>query len=401
MKNKFNYNIIVFVVVAILIVTAWFSVDMITGLKIAAKDLLNGGTVDEFIDDVDATSKKYNHRYDMIDIFSLTYLTTDTRYLQKDSDTIVRMDNHYLSYDYATATNEVIEKTADSCLKLSQFCKSQNIPFLYTYAPQKQYFGTFPQYVENAARIEGDLLVDALRKRKVDTLSLAESMVKEGVDTEKAYFITDHHWTAETGFWAATKIAQRLNGNYGFKYDTKNHKLENYNVKVYEDWFLGSIGKKTGRFFTPLGVDDISLITPKFDTNLEVTAKGVTRKGAFADTIIYKEKIETKSLHTQNPYAAYSGGDFPVQVIENKNATNDQTVLVIRDSFACTVTPFLALDAKTTYAVDLRESLHGNAVIKSVSEFIKQNKVDYVCVLYSGLPTKAGGTAIAQHYEFN
>lgn len=401
MKRKFNYNIIVFVVVAALIVGGWFSSDMIKGLKNSVKAFVKEPSLSTFVDNVDSASKKYSYRYAAVDIHSLSYRITGTKVVKKNSDTVVRMNNDYLSYDYATVSDEVIRDTADSCAALSDFCKSAGIPFMYIYAPQKQYFGEFPEYVENTARKEGDQFVSELRKRNVNVLSLAEKMIEQDMKMEDSYFITDHHWTPETGFWAAGEICKKLNSDYGFEWDSKITDISNYNTKVYEDWFLGSQGKKTGRFFTPLGVDDITLITPKFETDLSVKDKGKVRTGKFENTIIGLNKIETKGLHTYNPYAAYSLGDFAEQTIENNLATNNTKILVIRDSYACAVTPFIALTSKSMRVLDLRKDLHGEACIDSVSEYINEYQPDYVMVLYSGLASAESGTKMAQHFEFN
>ncbi len=397
--KKIHFNIIIFVLVALLVIGGWFSEDMFLGLKNTAKALKNDRDVTACIQGVDNNSKKYSWRYLSVDVHSLSYLVTNTRSLKKGSDTVVRMDNNYLAYDYATLQDNVIEQTADYCAKLSDFCKNNDTPFMYIYAPQKQYFGTYPTGNENTNRSEGERFVSALRKRNVNTLSLAEKMIEQGKEMEDCYFITDHHWTPETGFWATGEICQKLNTDYGFNYDSKVTDINNYNVKVYKNWFLGSQGKKTGRFFTPLGVDDISLITPKFATDLSVK-DSTERTGEFEDTVIIKEKIETKSLHQLNPYAAYSGGDFAIQTIENNNNPTGEKILIIRDSYACSVTPFLSLTTKSMHILDLRTGLHGSACVNSVSQYITQYQPDYVLVLYSGLSSINAGTGMSLHFDF-
>ncbi len=401
MKKKFNYNIIVFVVVSVFIVGGWCSMDMLKGLKNSVTSFVKEPSLSTFIKNVDESAKKYNFRYESVDIYSLSYMATGTRVVTKGSDTIVRMNNDYLAYDFVAVSDDIISQTADNCAQLSDFCNEKDIPFMYVYAPRKAYFGQFPEYVENTAREEGEKFVAALRERNINTLSVAEKMIEKKISMEDAYFITDHHWLPEIGFWVNEEICKKLATDYGFEYDKKATDISNYDVKKYEDWFLGSQGKKTGSFFTPLGIDDISLITPKFQTSLSVKDRGNVRTGSFENTILALDKIKTKSLHTQNPYAAYSGGDFAVQTIENHNNPDGKKLLVIRDSFACTVTPFLSLTAGSVHVLDLRKSLHGDAAIDSVSQYIKNYNPDYVVVLYSGLASQKAGKEIAQHYQFN
>ena len=402
MKRKFNYNIIVFVVVSLLIVSSWCSKPILKGTKDAVKNFINDPSLEKFISDIDKASKEYKYKYDAVDIHSLSYLITDNGYMQKGSDHIVRMDNGYLAYDYVTIQNDdVIKDTALSCAKLSDFCKESDIPFMYIYAPQKQYFGEYPLGRENTSREEGEKFVKYLRENGVNTLSLAEKMIEQNIKMEEAYFITDHHWTPETGFWATGEICKKLNSDYGFKYNPDYIDIANYDVKKYEDWFLGSQGKKAGQFFTPLGLDDISLITPKFETEVQVKDRRGTKNGTLADAVYETYRIEEKNLHGQNPYATYSGGDFAEQIIVNKKATNNQKIVIVRDSFACTVTPFLALNVSEIRILDIRNGMHGKDCIQSVSKYIKEHNPDYAMVLYSGLTAHNGGRSVAQHYKFN
>lgn len=400
--KRFNYNIIVFAVVAILIIVSWTSGDIFDDTKAAAKQYKKDTSLENFIENIDAASKEYKYKYEAVDIHSLTYLINDNRYMQKGSDHIVRMDNGYLAYDYVTIQNDdVIKDTALSCAKLSDFCKELNIPFMYIYAPQKQYFGEYPLGRENTSQEEGEKFVKYLRENGVNTLSLAEKMIDQNFKMEEAYFITDHHWTPETGFWATGEICKKLNSDYGFKYNPDYIDITNYDVKKYEDWFLGSQGKKAGRFFTPLGIDDISLITPKFETEVQVKDRRGTKNGTLVDAVYELHRIEEKNLHGQNPYATYSGGDFAEQIIINKKATNDQKIVIVRDSFACTVTPFLALNVAEIRILDIRSGMHGKDCIASVSEYIKEHNPDYAMVLYSGLASNNAGQSVAQHYKFN
>lgn len=400
MKRKFNYNIIVFVLASVLIILSWFSEDIREDTKKAVKDFIKEPSLEKLVDDIDKASKEYKYKYEAVDIYSLSYLITNTRYMEKGEDTIVRMDNGYLAYDYRSVSDNIIEQTAQSCAKLNNFCKKINIPFMYVYAPQKQYFGEYPIGNENTNRAEGEKFVKALRNNGVNTLSLAEKMIEQNMKMEDAYFITDHHWTPETGFWAAGEICKKLNSDYDFDYDAAKTDINNYDIKVYEDWFLGSQGKKTGRFFTPLGIDDISLITPKFETKVEIKDRRGTKTGTLEDVVFEKYRIEQKALHTQNPYAVYSGGDFAEQVIINKKATNNKKIVIVRDSFACTVTPFLALNVSEIRILDIRKGMHGKACIESVSKYIKTHSPDYAMILYSGITAHNGGKDVAQHFVF-
>ena len=55
-----------------------------------------------------------------------------------------------------------------------------------------------------------------------------------------------------------------------------------------------------------------------------------------------------------NPYVYYSGGDFGVSTIVNESDPDGPTVVLLRESFSCALTPFLALSCGKPVTIDLR-----------------------------------------------
>ncbi|MBR5155144.1 MAG: hypothetical protein IKW62_01505 [Clostridia bacterium] len=380
--KKFNYNKIVFIFVAVLIVSGLFSKPLVTGLAKAGLGFLRDKDVDKCIQNVNNSAEEIRYKGIIIDIQSLKDRLTGVRKVEKSDSTVVRLPNDYLSYYYEDLSEELVEKTADSCENLKEFTESLDIPLMYVYVPVKSYFDEtmHTEYIKDC-----DKFIELLEDRNVHTLNFEQKMREKNLAMEDAYFITDHHWKIETAFWAFSEICSELEKEYGFEYDKEATDLSNYSIKVYEDWFLGSEGKKVGRFFTPLGVDDFSLITPKFQTNLTVSDEGQPRTGEFENTILKLKSLSKKSYHKSNSYATYSHRDFPVQVIENNLAPeNSPKVMVIKDSYANAVSPFLSLVTKSIHNIDIRE-MHGDERVESVFEYIKENRPDYVMVLYSGL----------------
>lgn len=203
---------------------------------------------------------------------------------------------------------------------------------------------------------------------------------------KESYFVTDHHWKPEVGFWASGEICKALEEMYGFEFNDAYTDISNYNVEIYEDWFLGSYGKQTGCYYSGKGLDDIALITPKFETNLteEQPFKQSVRTGSFQESALYMENLREKDPHVLNPYVVYGGGDFRLQILHNNLNPGGKKFLIIRDSTASVVTPFLSLNAGQLHIMDIRdgESYVGEKL--NVYEYIEQIDPDYVMVLYGG-----------------
>lgn len=392
--KKVNKNIFVFIFISLFIIGGFFSEDYVDEMKKVFKNFKNSDEsldikVETLIDNIENVStEELSYHDSMLDLNSFVLNKTGTEYVKKDSDVIVKADNDYLAYGVSEMNDETLTKYADNISGLYEYTKENDIPFLYVMTPQKGYNLEYPSGADNFIKDNCITHLQNLEERGVPYLEIRQCMEDEGISEEEAFFITDHHWTPKTAVWATSKICEELDSRYGFDYDKSVFDLSNYNIKTYDDWFLGSQGKKVGRFFTDLFVDDIDIITPKFDTNLTVSQplKNESITGTFEKTLISKVRIEEKDHYKYNAYVAYTGGDYHIQTIENLNNTDGKDILVIRDSYAAASTPFLSLTAHNTHMLDLREmsGMYGDRVA-SVSAYIEEMQPDYVVVMYYGV----------------
>ena len=67
---------------------------------------------------------------------------------------------------------------------------------------------------------------------------------------------------------------------------------------------------------------------------------------------------------------------------------DDETVLFVRDSFSCPVTPYMSMSCKELHAVDLRSNITGTKRIKSVSKYAKEIGADYIVIMYYAVTTE-------------
>ena len=136
--------------------------------------------------------------------------------------------------------------------------------------------------------------------------------------------------------------------------DTALLEEDNWDRQVLEDFFLGSQGKRVGSLYA--GVDDITLYTPKFDTELTYTCPvyAMERSGPFSESVCFPERVARRDWFGENPYVYYAGGDYPLASIVNHKNPSGPRIVLLRDSFACALTPFLALSCSELTTVDLR-----------------------------------------------
>ncbi len=269
---------------------------------------------------------------------------------------VVRLENGYLEstgnfYYYSTRPDETV---AD----FSQWvAETLGCPYLYIQAPAKLCARDQDQMLPlpemTNANEETDWLLERLAELGVDTLDLRESLHEDGLDHYDCFYVTDHHWTMDTGLWAAGVMAEELGERYGLSLDLAPLDPEKYERRVWEDAFLGSQGRKvTLGYAQP---EDFILPVPTFETDLRLTVPpwGSDFSGGFE--ILYNESaIRSPSYYTSNSYGAVLMGDCPYVVVENRENPDGPVVAVLRESFAIGPGPYLSLAAGEVHFIDAR-----------------------------------------------
>lgn len=275
-----------------------------------------------------------------------------------------------------------VEGYASNMTKFRDVLEKMNIPMIFVSAPFKleSHDERLPDGVEDLSNETMDHLIECLRENHVDVLDLRERIKEEGLTLPNMFFRTDHHWTPESGFWAATEIENylaRLDGS--FSVDPAVQDINNYSLSVYKDVFLGSHGRRTGPSYA--GYDDITLIEPQFATAFSV--EGVNRQeGTFSEALLHPEKIDSENPFYSASYNAYGSTDGLLKI---KNLSSERNfeirstpkkILFLKDSFGIVTAPFLSLGYDTVWAMDLRQ--YDGELMEVVEEF----RPDIVCIQY-------------------
>ena len=203
---------------------------------------------------------------------------------------VVRLENGYLEsagnfFYYLTQPDETVAEFS------SWVEETLNCPYLYIQAPAKlcalDQEEQLPLPEMTNANQQTDWLLEHLAELGVDTLDLRESLHADGLNHYDCFYVTDHHWTMDTGLWAADVMAAELEERYGLAMDMSPLNPEKYEQRVWEDAFLGSQGRKvTLSYAHP---EDFILPVPTFATDLHLTVPpwGSDFSGGFE--ILYNE----------------------------------------------------------------------------------------------------------------
>ena len=178
---------------------------------------------------------------------------------------------------------------------------------------------------------------------------------------EYIYYKTDHHWTS-------------LGAKYGFQEIMKSlgQKVHKRTPKVVTDQFLGTTYNKIHY------AAQKDIIT-RYDGDSEFP-----QDTCGVDTETTGEKDELKDIYDkgalkkEDKYEYFMGGNYGVVEIHSHNTTNGKTVVVIKDSFANCMVPFLTDNYENIVMVDPRYL--GGSIMNALSGV---DKIDTLIVLFN------------------
>ena len=178
---------------------------------------------------------------------------------------------------------------------------------------------------------------------------------------EYIYYKTDHHWTS-------------LGAKYGFQEMMKSlkQKIHKRTPKVVTDQFLGTTYNK------------IHYATQKDIITRYDEDEGLPKDTCGVDTETTGEKRELKDIYDkgalkrEDKYEYFMGGNYGIASIHSHNTTNGKTLVLIKDSFANCMVPFLTDNYEEIIMIDPRYL--GGSIMEALSNV---EKIDTMIVLFN------------------
>lgn len=318
--------------------------------------------------------------------------TTISKWLDRNIiegiENVVKMKNGYLTYYYELTDVSVC---AEQVIGLKEYVEGTGAKFLYVQYPFKisKYDNQMPDGIKDYSNENADNLLKQLNESDVSTYDFRETIHNNGLDHYSLFFKTDHHWKPEVGIWVASELAAHMNQYYGYNIDTSIFELDNYNIQVYENWSLGTQGKKVGLSYA--APEDFSILTPKFDTSLhlQIPSKNVDNEGQFKDVVYNMDEFDKIDYYNGSPYDAHMYENNAVSIMYNNKVTDGKKILILKDSFSLVVVPYLALGVENIEILDVRY------FTGSVKTYIKESKPSIVLVMYN--PSFIGEFEVGEH----
>lgn len=250
---------------------------------------------------------------------------------------------------------ENYKKNLDKLAEFINDYKELNPTFVLVPSPSSVLSDYLPTFAENyddtamydmAASIIGDNFLN-MRERYV---SLHENEVSENV-IDTLYFKTDHHYTSYGAYIAYSEYCKERG--------IVPKDISYFNIKVLSNEFYGTMYSKAADFATE--PDIISI--PSIDED-SIYVSGGTDKIYDYDAIDRKDK-----------YTVYFGGNYGVVEIKT-SVNNGKRLLIIKDSYANSLIPYLTAEYEYIVMVDPR------FYTGSIGQVIDNGQVNEILVFY-------------------
>ncbi len=229
--------------------------------------------------------------------------------------------------------------------------------------------------IPGAAELRNDLLpVNAPNDSQRETLEYCyEGSEAINVDIlgilkahrdEQIFYRTDHHWTSLGSYYGYVALREAMGLG-------EAPPLSYYERQVVSDDFYGTIYSKSGMSW--VAPDSIEIFVPQ---------------GAATEVINYSDNTPAPGtmydysfLEEKDKYSMFMGGNTPLIKV-NTGKTDAPTLLVLRDSYFDSLTPFLQDDFSEIHIMDLRY-YKTQIMNSSIRDYINENGIDEVLVCYS------------------
>lgn len=321
-------------------------------------------------------------RYYFIDGYGYIQRILDKN--EENSFEVVKDTEGKLHYTYFTDKPNDTFYLARRMGNLQRNIEDKDCRVIYVMPPDKYIEGhtQFPTGIPyHMANETADQFLEQLDEEEVDYLDLRDYLADSGLEMSEVFFNTDHHWQIQTVFWAVNTFFEQLQERYGETIENEDYyrDLSNYNQVTYEDCFLGSMGRKSGRLYTE--VDDFTLIYPKFSTSFRMESSilnNMELTGRFEEALVAAPVLrQADKPYDTDLYMAYLYGNQGYTHIENLDKEEGLNICIIKDSFAVPFAAFSSLRCKNIYMLDPRY-YEGDA-----ETFINEHEFDYVIVMFS------------------
>lgn len=258
-----------------------------------------------------------------------------------------------------TKDSEILSQNAEY---ISEYAEYSDIPVYMTVIPSTGYINS-DKLPLNHEEYNDDELISSFKGKLDDSIKFINvtEAFKEKAKSEQLYYKTDHHWTSRGAF----ECYKLLGDTMGFKPVAESE----FSIESIDGFYGTSYSKSALWNLSP---DKIELWSrknqPSDSVNVEISDGG---ERTISNSYFFREQLEN-----DDKYPVFLDGNHSLVKITNSNASGG-TLIVVKDSYAHSIVPFLSQNYSEIIMVDLRYYK------KDVSALAEDENADAVLLLYS------------------
>ena len=237
-----------------------------------------------------------------------------------DNNEVYVIDNNMYDKTYPLDEKQVTNFSKKVNYIIGNYCNDSNV--YYSIIPDKSKFLSEEKYLKIDYNKLYNLVTSNTKGTYID--------IDKNLNIED-YYKTDIHWKQEN----LSGVVKKLVNSMGKEYKEVNYRKFKY------DNFFGALYSKAGINLEP---DVLTYLYNKDMENIHVTHLEYGKKNIY----------DIEKLTSLDSYDIYLSGASSYIEIENKNITDDSTLILFRDSFASSIIPLLTPYYNKIVVVDLR-----------------------------------------------
>lgn len=276
--------------------------------------------------------------------------------LKNESNDVFLGKNNYLIQSFIKPSAEDFQTKIDAINQIAAQASNTNKYFMLVPTKVEILKDLLPLYAPTDSEKEYIAKTKASLDKSIDFIDVSDTLNTK--QNQTIYYKTDHHWTSLGAYYAYTKLSHDM----GFTAHDENY----FNIKTVTDSFYGSLSSKSG--YQNLKSDSIELYIPKNDENIKVD---------FVDqNKITNSLYDMNSLQTKDKYNVFFGGNYGLVKV-TANTLGGKKLLIVKDSYANSLIPFLTGHYSEIFMVDPRYYQD------DLSKLVKDNGINDLLILYN------------------
>ncbi len=253
---------------------------------------------------------------------------------KKEINGVYTLDNQMIQV-FDEYDEDIVDTSIRNMELFAQNHPDIQVSFMLAPTAQELFSGEIPSY---AGYLSEKSFIDECYKKLSSITAIDCLSFISGHKNDYVFYRTDHHWTSLGAYYAYCAAAKTLGySSYG---------LDSFNIETVSSSFRGTLYSKTlDNSVTPDSIDYYMLASG--EPNVKMTVYDGTTE------TVYDSMYVRSYLDVKDKYSSFTGSNAPIVTIET-DVNNGKNLLLIKDSYAHSLVPFLSKHYSKITMVDMR-----------------------------------------------